>query len=338
MDKVTVIGFKASGKTCYLAGMYDIMSNGIESFSLVEKNSDQDWYLQGLWEQISDGANRSWPVPNDDKRVYSFSLCHSFDKIIEFEWLDYPGAALVDPGYGLIDEIKNQLSESACLLVLVNGESFAFDGKPADQKRIQAASLDEYKKIVAKNLKRNKDLEAVRQLTKIGSEDVVLPPIGIVVTKCDLIEDEWVPYVQEILRENFKSIFAEGGEDDRIVMMAAVTLGNDIQFGGDADPVDIELPIAFAVLSILRKYVIAARVLKKKTDTDLSEHEKSIFRVFKPGQAKKLREETAKMDKIIAKLSRDAIRLLDLFEESKPIYINGEKQNFKKYFREDFNT
>lgn len=338
MDKVTVIGFKASGKTCYLAGMYDIMSTGIKNFSLVEKNPDQDWYLQGLWEQISDGANRSWPVPNDDKRVYSFSLCHSFDKIIEFEWLDYPGAALVDPGYGLIDEIKNQLSESACLLVLVNGESFAFDGKPADQKPIQASSLDEYKKIVAKNLKRNKDLEAVRQLTKIGSDDVVLPPIGIVVTKCDLIEDEWVPHVQEILRENFESIFGEGGEDDRIVMMAAVTLGNDIQFGGDADPVDIELPIAFAVLSILRKYILAARVLKRKTDNELSDHEKSIFRIFRSGQGKKLREEIAKMEKIIAKLSRDAIRLLDLFEESKPIYINGEKQNFRKYFRDDLNA
>ena len=338
MDKVTVIGFKASGKTCYLAGMYDIMSTGIKNFSLVEKNPDQDWYLQGLWEQISDGANRSWPVPNDDKRVYSFSLCHSFDKIIEFEWLDYPGAALVDPGYGLIDEIKNQLSESACLLVLVNGESFAFDGKPADQKPIQASSLDEYKKIVAKNLKRNKDLEAVRQLTKIGSDDVVLPPIGIVVTKCDLIDDTWVDYVQEILRENFQSIFAEGGEDDRIVMMAAVTLGNDIQFGGDADPVDIELPIAFAVLSILRKYILAARVLKKKTDNELCDHEKSIFRIFRSGQGKKLREEITKMEKIIAKLSRDAIRLLDLCEESKHIYINGEKQNFRKYFRDDLNT
>lgn len=69
MDKVTVIGFKASGKTCYLAGMYDTMSYGIKNFSLIEADSDQDYYLQTLWENISDGNKRNWPVPNDEKEV-----------------------------------------------------------------------------------------------------------------------------------------------------------------------------------------------------------------------------------------------------------------------------
>lgn len=337
MDKVTVIGFKNSGKTCYLAGMYDIMSTGIKNFSLVEKNPDQDWYLQGLWENISDGANRSWPVPSDEKRTYSFSLCHSFDKVMEFEWLDYPGAALVDPGYGLVDEITDQLSESACLLVLVNGESFAFEGRPADQKRIQADSVDEYKKIVAKNLKKNRDLDAVRQLSKIGTQGITLPPIAIVVTKCDLIEDDWAPYVQEIIRENFEPIFGEGGEDDRIVMLAPVTLGYDITAGGDADPDGIEHPIAFAVLSILRKYIIAARVLKAKSDDELSAKDTAWRRIFNSSQLQKLREDSQNLEKVIGKLCRDAIRLLDLFEEEKPIYINGEKQNFRKYFRGELN-
>ena len=334
MEKVTVIGFKNSGKTCYLAGMYDTMSMGVKSFSLVEKDSDQDWYLQNLWEKISYGSSRTWPVPNDDKRTYSFSLCHSFDRIMEFEWLDYPGGALVDPGYNLIDEIKNQLSESACLLVLVNGESFAYEGNPADKKKIMVGDLDEYKSIVSRNLKRNKDLEAVRQLTRIGANDVALPPIGVVVTKSDLIDDTWAPHVQEIIHENFESIFGESGEDERIVMLAAVTLGDGIQDGADADPVDIELPVAFAVLSILRKYIVAARVLKANSEAELSEKDKALIRVFKSDQIKKLREEISGLNNVIEKLSRDAIRLLDLFGENKPIYINGEKQNFCKYFRE----
>ena len=337
MDKITVIGFKNSGKTCYLAGMYDIMSNGIKNFSLVEKNADQDWYLQGLWENISDGANRSWPVPSDEKRTYSFSLCHSFDKVMEFEWLDYPGAALVDPGYGLVDEISNQLSESACLLVLVNGESFAFEGRPADQKRIVADSADEYKQMVAKNLKKNRDLEAVRQLSKIGSAGIMLPPIAIVVTKCDLIDDDWAPYVQEIIRENFEPIFGEGGEDDRIVMLAPITLGYDIATGADADPDGIEHPIAFAVLSILRRHIIIARILKSQSDDELRTKSTGLHRLFNASQIKKLREENAELEKIIGKLCRDAVRLLDLFEEEKPIYINGEKQNFRKYFRSELN-
>ena len=334
MDKVTVIGFQHSGKTCYLTGMYDTMSMGVKNFSLVEKNPDQDWYLQNLWEKISYGSTRSWPLSTDEKRTYSFSLCHCFNKIMEFEWLDYPGGALIDPGYNLIEDIKNQLSESACLLVLVNGASFAYEGDPKDKKEIQAANLDEYKRIVSKNLKKNNDLEAVRQLTKIGAEDVELPPIGIVVTKADLIKDKWAPHVQEIIRDNFEPIFGEGGEDDRIVMLAAVTLGYDIEKGADADPEDIELPIAFAVLSILRKYIIAARILKANSQAELSEKDAKILKIFNKKELERLREEIKKLDAIIGKLSRDAIRLLDLFGENKPIYINGEKQNFCKYYRD----
>ena len=61
-EKVTVIGFMGAGKTCYMAGMYDNMSNGMKNFSLVEPDVDMDFYLQTLWEAISDGENREWPV------------------------------------------------------------------------------------------------------------------------------------------------------------------------------------------------------------------------------------------------------------------------------------
>lgn len=107
MEKITVIGFTSSGKTCYLAGMYDTMSYGVKNFSLIEQDSDQDRYLQKLWENISSAEGREWPVPNDDKRSYTFSLCHSFEPVMEFEWADYPGAALVDPGMGLLEDLKS---------------------------------------------------------------------------------------------------------------------------------------------------------------------------------------------------------------------------------------
>ena len=335
MEKVTVIGFKNAGKTCYLAGMYDFMSYGAKNFSLVEKDSDQDWYLQKLWENISNGASREWPVPSDEKRVYTFSLQHNFQKVMEFEWLDYPGAALVDPGYGLIDELTGQISESACLLILVNGESFAFDGDPNNQIRIQAESDSAYKQIVAKNLKRNRDLEAIRQLSKLGSKGITLPPIGIVVTKSDLIEDQWIPYVQDIIIHHFSPIFGENSQDEHIVMLSAVTLGDDIQFGGDAEPVDIELPIAFAVLSILRKYVTAKRVLKAQNNNTLSQKDTLWCNLFNQKQLEDLRKAVAALDAEIGKMSQDAICLLDLFAEGKPIYINAQKQNFRKFFQNE---
>lgn len=324
MDKVTVIGFKASGKTCYLAGMYDTMSYGIKNFSLIESDSDQDYYLQTLWENISDGNKRNWPVPNDEKRSYSFVLCHSFDKIIEFEWLDYPGGALVDPGYGLIDEIKNQLAQSSCLLLLVNGQSFA----------VEADSVSEYKKKVRQNLKRNGDLVAIQKLSQIGSEGVTLPPIAIIVSKSDLIKDQWIDYIGEIIRENFEAVYGENGEDRRIVMVTAVTLGEDVENGGDADPENIEQPIAYAVLSMLCKYVEQARLIKSNNKQILEKKDTIWRRIINPKKLEELRNNIEVMDKVISKFSKDAIRLLELFEENKCLYVNGVKKPLRKYFQD----
>lgn len=334
MDKVTVIGFKSSGKTCYLAGMYDTMSYGVKNFSLIEKDSDQDFYLQTLWENISSGEGRNWPVPNDEKRAYSFALCHSFDKVMEFEWLDYPGGALVDPGYGLIDEIKSHLADSSCLLVLINGESFAYEGKPELKKKIQAGTKDEYCAIVKKNLKRNKDLVAVKKLSEIATENKMLPPIALVVTKSDLIEDQWIGCVGDIIHESFENIFGEGGEDNRWVMVTAVTLGEGIEDGEDADPENIEQPIAYAVLSMLCNYIERAKQIKDDQNQALEQNNTPFRRIINKKKLEELRRQKAKIETIIGKLSRDAIRLIDLFPEDKPIYINGAKQNLRNFFTE----
>ena len=116
MDKITVIGYTGSGKTSYLAGMYNYMSIGVGNLTLYEC-ADHDWYLRKMWEDIRVGT---WPVPSDDKNSYTFSLQRNFLRVMDFEWLDYPGAALVDPNYGLVADISNHISESACLLLLIN--------------------------------------------------------------------------------------------------------------------------------------------------------------------------------------------------------------------------
>lgn len=337
-EKVTVIGFKASGKTCYLAGMYDTMSTGLKKFSLTEENHDQDLYLAGLWENINYGATRQWPMLTDEKRVYNFSLQHSFDEIAKFQWLDYPGAALIDTQLGMRDELTKQIGESACLLVLVNGESFAFESRieEAEKVPIKANSPEEYKKKVKRNLKNNKDLRAITTLSDIGKQNKYLPPIALVVTKSDLIEDQWIKYIPEILNENFDSIFG-GGEDNRVVMLTAVTLGMDISYDGenavDADPENIEQPIAFAVLSILCKYIALAKEAKNNTSNRLSNTDTVWGRMVKRSKIQSMRADIENLQKLINKYSRDAVRLLDLFEEDKPIYVNGTEQKFCEYFR-----
>lgn len=299
---------------------------------MIERDSDQDFYLQTLWENISSGEGRNWPVPNNEKRTYSFALCHSFDKVMEFEWLDYPGGALVDSGYGLIDEIKSQLAESSCLLVLINGESFAYEGKPEFKKKIQAVTREEYCETVKKNLKRNKDLIAVKKLSEIAKENKMLPPIALVVTKSDLIEDQWINCVGDIIRDSFENIFGENGEDKRWVMVTAVTLGAGIENGEDADPEDIEQPIAYAVLSMLCGYIEKAKMIKGSNDQTMKDNSTPFKKLINRKKLEELRQESAKIEAVIGKLSRDAIRLMELFPEDKPIYINGMKHNLRNFF------
>lgn len=339
MEKITVIGFTSSGKTCYLAGMYDAMSYGVKNFSLIEHDTEQDSYLQRLWEDISSSQGRQWPVPNDEKRTYSFRLCHSFEQVMDFEWLDYPGGALADSGYGLLDEIKNQLADSSCLLVLINGESFAYEGSFRDtnnRPRISANSAEEYQQIVKRNLKLNKDLIAVKKLSEIGVElkkrNQHLPPIALVVTKSDLIEERWSNCVRPIIHESFESIFGKNTDSDRLVMVSAVTLGEGIAYGANADPVDIELPIAYAVLAMLCDYIQRAWVAKANDQQVLNKRDTFWGRIIRPDELEQLRKDITNMEQQISKFSKDAIRLLELFDDDAVIYVNGDQRKLRSFF------
>lgn len=336
MDKITVIGFTSSGKTTYLAGMYSRMTFGVESISLHEPDEDQHDYLTGLWRNILQGE---WPVPSDDKRFYKFNLRHCLLPVMDFEWLDYPGAALVDASYGLREEIRSQLAESSCLLLLINGESFAYQGNPERKQRITAANPQAYTRIVHNNLMINRDLDAIHQLTQISTTGTVLPPIAIVVTKCDLIEDQWIPYVSQILTSSFAPVFGKGlTGQQRIVMLSAVTLGNDIEQGGFADPVDIELPIAFAVLSILRNRIMLRQLDQAKNQKEYQQKDTFLRNIFTPGMLERLKKENKKLGDEIEKMSRDAVHLLELFDPEKPIYINGEPMELRKFFLDALNV
>lgn len=334
MDKVTVIGFTGSGKTTYLVGMYDTMSYGVKNFSLLAKDTDDDFYFHQMWQNIRSGAGRSWPAPSDEKRTYDFSLCYCLEKISEFEWIDYPGAAVIDPRYQLLDEIQRQIASSSCLLVLVNGDSFAFTGnrKSNNLKPIQASGVEDYKRIVANNLKNNGDLTAILRLNQMAQKDIVIPPVAIVVTKRDLIPTEYIEYISEIIQENFSLIFGQNIKNHRLVMISAVTLGEGIEDGADAYPEDIEQPIAYAVLSTLCQRIQSVRSAVSRAQGDLSEKNTFWGRLTNAQELASIRSNISAYKAEISRYSEDAIRLLGVFESGKVIYVNKAEKDIREYF------
>ena len=119
-------------------------------------------------------------------------------------------------------------------------------------------------------------------------------------------------------------------------MMAAVTLlGNGDPYGS-AEPEDVELPVAFAVLSALHRHYSAFRKTKGQKEKQLQAHDTAWNRFFFPEKLAEEREEIAELEKNLQQLRKDAGHLISLFDPSKPIYINGMKQNLQMFYQHEF--
>lgn len=323
-QKVTVIGFTGSGKTSYLAGMYNIMSYGLEGFTLSEADLSQDYYLQNMWENMIDPENRRWPAPSDQIMKYNFSLSYAFSEILEFEWLDYPGGLLTESAHSSkYEELKNQLKESSCLIIVINGESFY----------LNTQDKESYIKGVENNLKRKKDIEAIRKLAVISKENGALPPIAIIVTKSDLIPEDKIGYVEEIIKKNFNPLFIGDNAITREVSLILTTLGDDIQNGGELDAINIEQPIAYAVLNILAGYIKLAKAVRTTNEEALNTIQNSLGSFLHKSKIEEARKNIQQMESVIGKFSKDAICLMDRFPFDKKMYVNGISTNLHEHYR-----
>lgn len=333
IDTVLVFGGRAAGKTTYLASMYNAMHSGMNGISLSANNLEQHKQLQSIHQKLFDRNNRVWPMVSLEPQVYPFTVKKEGKELTQFQWVEYPTDAL-DPCFGMADVIEQQCSKATCLIVLIDGKSFC---------NSHAQSPEEYAHDVRRNLLVNRDLEIIRFLCKLGAKDLIIPPIGLVITKSDLIDDRWIPYLPEIIIENFAPLFGPGIEDDRIVMMAAVTLGNDIQFGGYANPIDLEVPIAFASICTLAKKVLYIRYVLDKIEADRQKIQMTHNDLFESGifgmgyveglmRKSKLNEQYHKLKSIAQGLEFNTRDILQLFPLKKPIYVNCKQVPLHLYF------
>ncbi|MCL2659928.1 MAG: hypothetical protein FWD64_05350 [Acidobacteriaceae bacterium] len=329
--KVTVIGSTGSGKTCYLAGMYSLMSVGVKNFNVVAVDDSQNFNLIRLWSGMDKGSNRTMPAPSDQKDPYTFNLSHCFIPICDFDWLDYAGAALLDPSMGLIDEINESIHSSSCLLVLVDGTFF----------NVNTTTPEEYRSAVLRNLK-NPGLSAeISRLSSLASKGIHLPPIIIVITKSDLIPQERASQLEDILFEAFGSIFGKdsnagkGSNPDRVVMIVAVSLGVGFADGSDMDPRNFEQPIGYAVLAILCNHIAPLYIRAiHENQGEIKKHTNLLTKWWYSGEIAAANQNLAELKELADKISHDVFRLLDLFPEKKNVYVNGNRKDIHGYFRD----
>lgn len=328
--RVMVVGFTSSGKTTYMAGMYDYMSLGANGFTLIARPAD-DAYLSKIWDDIYCGGNdRKWPAASDQIKEYSFTLAYNFEKILQFSWLDYPGGEL----FARSEQFCENLRSSSALIFLINGEHFRAD---------ESLSEVEYKRRVLYNLRKER-----KAINGISDALKALPPVMFVVSKSDLIKDCHVEYVGDIIREAFPHIFKRAASGtERLVAIEAMTLGEGVEKGEDLDPVNIENPVVFSLLWHLKQKVEELKMKIRDIQTEIADSDRTVANCsgnrvvawlnsdrlrMARGRAAQLRQQALSLRESVLKLSNGIRPMLKVFRDGKMIYINDTEVPLLRYF------
>lgn len=261
--KVVILGASGSGKTLFLASMYETLSiqrPGIGFF--LEPSPEQRVLLANKYKEVAD-PSKGWP-PGTRREVSEWN----FDCVIkarsdnyrlfQFVYLDYGGGIVTDDpveGDEVLVEIDEQAKVAAALLVLVDG-----------QKLHHALEHNEPPWSL---------LHDLRLLLPIVQK-THLKPVHFVVTKWDLLEEKYtLGNVRDKLMEDDK--FAAIVEQQRIhetptrlIPVSAVGRGfaRLDQAGvmkknpqGVPKPFQVEVPIA---CTLIDGFSIAKRQLTKR--------------------------------------------------------------------------
>ncbi|MCX7922074.1 MAG: hypothetical protein N3B21_08705 [Clostridia bacterium] len=311
--KITMVGLSGSGKTCYLAGMYNIMSCGLKGFTL-SADWDTDNELEALWETLRDSSKgeKRFPAPSDEVRNYDFKLKYGMKEIMTFKWLDYPGDSLrASSDTEDVKKFKEYLKESSCLFICVDGKAFSEEVEdPAYYIRSELGAK-----------------RYMHILNEFESVNKRIPPIVIVVTKFDLCKRSGEE-VKDIIKEVFSPLFTEPNGYDKLVSIIPVTLGKNIAENGGTgklEPKNIYLPVAFGIYCAIQGYV--NDLISKNTNklSELSGIRDSFFgKMFKGDTIKGLESEIQLNADEIKKMEQDAARLSgELLNSNIPVYLNG---------------
>lgn len=332
--KITILGTSGAGKTCYLLGMYHKMNMGVKSF-YIKADDDTDVDLRTKYEKMKDstlGRNR-FPAGTDTNSEYSFMLQYGFEDILQFQWIDYAGGALVSKTAGDLEEynkIKDTINESSCLLICVDGE--LLKGNDIDEKieRVKEHCTSSMHNFFADYFTENQNL----------------PPTAIVLTKYDVCEkDTDLNEIDEIMREAFGDFFTPRSDIERIVAIIPVSLGANISendFSGKLKPVNLHLPIFmgiwFALQKLIKEYADTLAKQENETNNYMDRKNKAEQRKWfkKKKEIQHLSElidrnknQSQKTKKIFDIMTKHSELLTDELNEIELLYENNKKTSFK---------
>lgn len=245
--RITILGMSGAGKTCYLLGLYYKMDPGLKGYTIVA-NDDTDVQLRNRYARLCDvhlEKEKRFPAGTDNIAKYEFDLQYGFNKIMSFDWVDYPGGLLDKKNSGNLEEyegVKKSINDSSSLFICVDGSLLMGD------------DIDE--KIA--NVRDNCSNVINTFFSDYQKSNGVLPPTAIIVTKYDICKDDTdEDELCNIIEEAFSSFFVKD-ENERIVAIIPVSIGANIMdndFSGKMKPLNIHLPIFMGIWFALSRKI-----------------------------------------------------------------------------------
>ena len=314
--KITMLGTTGAGKTSYLLGMYAVMQTGVQGFTLAAKDMDLDLELTQRWEKlISLKGEDRWPTPNAAAmEYYGFDFSYGFRPLMGFQWLDYRGLALSDRSTEQdVAELVQYLQESACLFLCISGEHLVSEITPRTVREIKSDRMNQFIQQYVSNHQQPNQNQPF--------------PVAIVITKYDLCHHRDRDEIIADVKKLFQALFTPNS--GWLVMVCPVSLGRDL--GDDPEhanivPVNVHLPVVFAVYSQLRGYG-----LKLKSDRDLQNAEIDTVKQKNPllqlMKASQLREQTGKLAMTNTEIAtvEENMKLLSQELQQASLYFNGSE-------------
>lgn len=244
--KIAMLGTTGAGKTSYLLGMYAVMQTGIQGFTLAAQDMDLDLELIQRWEKlISIQGEDRWPTPNAAAmEYYGFDFSYGFRPLIGFQWLDYRGLALSDRSTEQdVADLVQYLQEAECLFLCISGEHLVEEITPNTMRSIKSDRMNQFIQQYVSNSKQPHPQKPF--------------PVAIVITKYDLCHHRNKEDIIADVKKLFQALFTPNSGWS--VMICPVSLGKELcddPDNGKIIPVNVHLPVIFAVYSRLNAYAI----------------------------------------------------------------------------------
>lgn len=339
--QITILGMSGAGKTCYLLGLYYKMGAGLKGYTITtDEDTDvqlRDWYAR-LCDVSLDMARR-FPAGTDNIVKYEFELQYGYNKIMSFDWVDYPGGVLDRKITGNLDEydnVKKAINNSSSLFICVDGSLLIGDDVDEKVDNVRDNCSNVINMLFSDYLKNNSEL----------------PPTAIIVTKYDVCKDDTdAEELCEIIEEAFSPFFVKDNIK-KIVTIIPVSIGINIMdnnCSGKLKPLNIHLPIFMGIWFALSKKIQSIandlEAQNKKNEDEVSmlieqkaqEQHRWFFK--KKNDIEKLtkkiqetsdrgRQKNEEIQNLINAMKNNSEKLISELEKIPYVYINGERSSF----------